>query len=407
MKLRITYTLALLFATLQTFAQTYEYDANNQLTKVTYADGSTVTYTYDELGNRLSMKKTAGIEIGYISFADNTVKAICIENWDEDLDGELSYDEAASVTDIGMAFSMAEITSFDEFQYFTGVSAIPNEAFSGCNLLTSISFPSSIDRIGDLAFMGCNDLLHLTIPKSVNDIGSEAFSHCSALESIVVEEGNSTYDSRDNCNAIIYKEYNSLILGCKNTIIPQTVEYIERYAFMQVSDLTSITIPSSVKYIGSYAFSGCKSLRSINIPEQVTSIGSCAFFMCSSLESVYSYVQEPFRIYENTFQNWEANASTASFTTATLYVPAGTRDAYLATPAWDKFLNIVEMEATSQGDVNGDGSISIADVTELVNIILGKNLPANQSVADINGDGSVTIADVTALVNIILGKTGQ
>ena len=58
----ITYTLALLFATLQTFAQTYEYDANNQLTKVTYADGSTVTYTYDELGNRLSMKKTAGIE---------------------------------------------------------------------------------------------------------------------------------------------------------------------------------------------------------------------------------------------------------------------------------------------------------------------------------------------------------
>ena len=63
--------------------------------------------------------------------------------------------------------------------------------------------------------------------------------------------------------------------------------------------------------------------------------------------------------------------------------------------------------ASSSGDVNGDGSITIADVTALVNIILGKNLPANQSVADINGDGSVTIADVTALVNIILGKTGQ
>lgn len=59
------------------------------------------------------------------------------------------------------------------------------------------------------------------------------------------------------------------------------------------------------------------------------------------------------------------------------------------------------------GDVNNDGSITIADVTELVNIILGKNLPANQGMADINGDGSVTIADVTALVNIILGKTGQ
>lgn len=61
------------------------------------------------------------------------------------------------------------------------------------------------------------------------------------------------------------------------------------------------------------------------------------------------------------------------------------------------------------GDVNKDDDITIADVTALVNIILGKdNGPEplyNHDAADVNGDGGITIADVTALVNIILGKT--
>ncbi len=61
-------------------------------------------------------------------------------------------------------------------------------------------------------------------------------------------------------------------------------------------------------------------------------------------------------------------------------------------------------DAFLRGDVNGDGSITIADVTALVNIILGKTTDYDQRVADVNEDNSVTIADVTALVNIILGK---
>lgn len=60
------------------------------------------------------------------------------------------------------------------------------------------------------------------------------------------------------------------------------------------------------------------------------------------------------------------------------------------------------------GDVNSDGQISIADVTALVNIILGKDnskpYQYDHDAADLNGDGGTSIADVTALVNIILGK---
>ena len=66
--------------------------------------------------------------------------------------------------------------------------------------------------------------------------------------------------------------------------------------------------------------------------------------------------------------------------------------------------NTYEIQLYYKGDVNNDGSVTIADVTSLVNIILGKTTDYKEAIADVNGDGSVTIADVTALVNIILGK---
>ena len=73
-----------------------------------------------------------------------------------------------------------------------------------------------------------------------------------------------------------------------------------------------------------------------------------------------------------------------------------------------KRINIDDVRMTPYqlllGDVNGDKQISIADVTSLVNIVLGKTTTYNTKVADVNGDGVISIADVTALVNIILGK---
>ena len=65
MKKRLLYTLALLFATMQTFAQTYTFDSDNQLTKVVYGNGVTVTYGYDALGNRTSKKVTGATAATY------------------------------------------------------------------------------------------------------------------------------------------------------------------------------------------------------------------------------------------------------------------------------------------------------------------------------------------------------
>ena len=135
------------------------------------------------------------------------------------------------------------------------------------------------------AFKNSYNLTSITIPTSVKSIGSSLFDGCSNLATIVVESGNVTYDSRNNCNAIIATETNQLIAGCKNTVIPNTVVSIGNGAFYGCSGLTSITIPNSVTSIGNLAFYGCSGLTSISIPNSVTSIGYSAFYNCYNIMS--------------------------------------------------------------------------------------------------------------------------
>ena len=149
--------------------------------------------------------------------------------------------------------------------------------FLGCSGLTSVVIPNSVSKISVSAFSGCSALTSVSIPNSVTSISSSAFQNCHDLTSIKVESGNPQYDSRDNCNAIIETSSYTLIFGCKNTVIPNSVTSIGDDAFRYCSGLTSITIPNSVTSIGDGAFSGCSGLTSITIPNSVTSIGENAF----------------------------------------------------------------------------------------------------------------------------------
>ena len=163
---------------------------------------------------------------------------------------------------------------------------IGSMAFSDCTSLTSANIPSGVVIIDNKAFSGCSNLTSLNIPSSVAYIGDMAFFNCSGLTSISVESGNPAYDSRDNCNALIETATNTLIQGCKNTIIPEGVTSIGNFAFYNCSGLTSVNIPNSVTSIGYDAFYNCSDLTSVTIPNSLTSIGAWAFFNCTNLTSI-------------------------------------------------------------------------------------------------------------------------
>ena len=298
------------------------------------------------------------LELSQITFADTNVKALCVANWDTNSDGELSYAEAATVTDLGTVFqNNTTITSFDELKYFTGLSVIGLGAFYGCSNLTAVTIPDGVTTIYGDAFKGCSSLTSITIPASVTTITNNPFTDCTNLSSLNVQSGNTVYDSRNDCDAIIETSINSLVAGCKNSIIPNTVSSIEVHAFEGCSGLTSITIPSSVTYIN-FAFYNCTGLTSVTILGDVPSTESNAF-------------------------------DGSSIGSATLYVPAASMEAYSTTEPWSNFGTIVAISddpiifadanvkaiCVANWDTNSDGELSYAEavaVTDLGTMFRGK-----------------------------------
>lgn len=168
------------------------------------------------------------------------------------------------------------------------VKTIGRLALSNCSSLKSIVIPNGVTSIGMSAFYGCSSITSIEIPSPVTNIWKDAFSKCSSLTNIVVDEDNTVYDSRDNCNAIILKATNKLIQGCKTTIIPNSVTSIDNDAFKGCNGLTSIKIPSSVTNICGSTFYECKILTNIVIPDTVTKIDDSAFKDCNGLTVFYT-----------------------------------------------------------------------------------------------------------------------
>ena len=228
-------------------------------------------------------------------------------------------------------------------------------------LQQSTVIPNSVTTIGGNAFSGCTSLTSVTIPNSVTSIGDYAFLNCSGLTSISVAMGNTVYDSRNNCNAIIETATNTLMSGCQKTIIPNSVTNIGdaaffgcrgltsvtipnsvtsigEYAFCNCTGLTSITIPNSVISIGGSAFSGCSGLTSITIPNSVTSIGNSAFYKCSGLTSITCEAMNPPTCGVYAFEEVPKSI---------LYVPFGSEDAYRNAKGWKDFTNIQPIKAAN------------------------------------------------------------
>ena len=174
----------------------------------------------------------------FICFADPAVKALCVQNWDANGDGQLSYAEAAAVTTLNPSGEgnnsvfkgNTTITSFDELQYFTGLSVISLYAFQNCTALTSVTLPPTVTKIEYEAFMNCGLTGTLTLPDAVTTIEQDAFSYCRGLTGLVIGSGVTSIGSLAfyNCTgleSIIIEAVNPPALGVYNpfNLVPENI----------------------------------------------------------------------------------------------------------------------------------------------------------------------------------------
>ena len=265
----------------------------------------------------------------------------------------------ASVTSIGV-WAFCECTGLTEVTIPASVTTIGWQAFSNCTSLTSIDIPDGVTTIGWVAFQNCSSLTSIDIPASVTSIVDLAFKGCSGLESITVAKGNTTYDSRNDCNAIIETASNVLLFGCNNTNIPNTVTVIGDMAFDGCTGLEEINIPASVKSINYYAFSDCTGLTEVTIPASVTSIGVWAFAYCENLTTVFMQATTPPTLGSDAFDDCDDELI--------IYVPAGTAATYMKAPGWQNYAEIIkEIDGVSLVNIamNDDGIMTYASAYDL------------------------------------------
>ena len=258
-----------------------------------------------------------------ITFADSNVKSVCVNNWDTNEDGELSLVEALMVTSLGQKFrENTAISSFKELQYFRSLNTL-NDDFRGCSNLVDIKFPNSIKNIEIWTFTGCNKLtLADGLPEYLENIGVYAFSHCYNLGdiyipktvtnihywafrdsnplSLTVDPDNTEYDSRNNCNAIIQKSDDGLLVGCSKTVIPEGVKYLNRYSFSGRKGLEYIVIPEGIEHVGNRTFLGTD-LHSVTLPSTIKTIGENAFEGCESLKEIVINTSDTVAIEKDAF----------------------------------------------------------------------------------------------------------
>ena len=224
-----------------------------------------------------------------MSFTDATVKRLCVENWDANGDGKLTYNEAATVTSLGEVFKgNTTIKKFPELYYFTGIKSLNDDAFNGCTNLNTLRLPKTLKTIGARALKDCKKLPLVSLPTGVNAIGEEAFAGCALM--------------------------------------------------------SEMELSNEVTAIENGTFKNCAALKEFNLPISVSSIGSEAFAGCAKLKAVTVNTYHPADITlgDNVFGN-------VNLSEATLNVMQGTKSFFEAADQWKDFGTIAQIRDISGG----------------------------------------------------------
>lgn len=287
----------------------------------------------------------------------------------------MSFGDSVQIVPANLCYEMDKLTSLS---LGCNITKIGDNAFYGCtniksihwNLrtctdpdiytqapfyslhdsITTFTFGDSVRHIPAYLCHSMSRLHQVHIPEYVSSIGKYAFRYLGELDSISVAAGNSYYDSRNDCNALIESASDILLLGCYKTQIPNDITGVGECAFRNVRNYTSVSLPENVTFVGKEAFNGCHELQELSLPENLVTIDDYAFQDCDSMHFLtipQNVEQIGFRAFAHCSGLEDINcravtpptidATSFSGTTCPIHVPCAGIAEYRSTAIWSDF----------------------------------------------------------------------
>lgn len=389
---------------------------------------------------------------GYSTFGNAALKAKVVHtSLDEPscivTDGDyIFYNDGAKLLLIGCSSISTDLVMPDDC--LGQPYEIASYAFDSETRWTSITLSKNNTTVPDHAFTKCSNVERLIIPEGVVTLMTECFFRFTSLKEVVVPStvvcGNGQYPFRqavgkitikcpipDYCGLMDQAQFSEVEIAegityigvnafytnryIKKLHLPSTLKEIASGAFNSVTGVVDFTLPASLGIVGWSSFNQCRGTLTLNsIPTGSQGLGG-NFTALKLGPTVTNIPKDAFKDVTN-YKDVYICSSTMpqmdswSFrgTSATLHVPFGMRDSYLAHPQWKNFPDIVE----DFGDLSGDGQLDAEDVAPLVEDLVtaasetasATDASANRAKRDLNGDGRISIADITRLIHMMLPK---
>ena len=307
---------------------------------------------------------------------------------------------------------------------------IPDGAFFGCNAIESLVVPHSVERIGKCSFFECQGLSSIELGEGIQTIDENAFDGCTALGELSLPDktatiGNYAFNRCNSLTEVVFgrnlKTIGNLAFSNCSSIsaieLPGKVETIGTQCFYACSQLATVTLPASITSIGDFAFRDNPSLTDVYCYAMTLPTASVNVFMGSSVAQATLHVPESVLSQYQASTPWSyfgkleaAVIETPRCATPTITYRHGKLSFFCETEGAQcvstvSFQNSDEKHIGTELQLTGKFRVRVyaqkegyLDSEEAV-----KEFDLS-AVGDVDGDGQIDIADVTALVNIILGK---
>lgn len=243
--------------------------------------------------------------------------------------------------------------------------------------LTSITIPSNVREISGGTFAECKNLTTVTIPSTVTTTGSESFRDCTGLTTVNIQNNMIAQNQFNGCTSLktvnIGSNVNSFYAsgqafgGCPIETLnigSNKAANIALYSSAK-STLKTLNLTDGVTELPESAFEGCSALTTVTLPSTLDGIGNSAFSGCTKMRELTAKMERPFAIDASVFSGVQQHGY------CDLHVPQGSSGRYKSMEVWKEFYVIDEGAAPSyiRGDVNSDGTVDIADVVSVLNIM--------------------------------------